>query len=62
MHEGFIIDLLDELSDLLGFNYTIYEQATRGYGTEDPHTGKWDGMIGDLIERDAVNVSMLITV
>lgn len=55
MHEGFIVDLLDELSYILGFNYTIYEVADRGYGSETA-SGKWDGMIGDLIERDA-NVS-----
>lgn len=57
MHEGFIIDLLDELSLILGFKYTIYEQAQRGYGSEEA-SGKWNGMIGDLIERDSVNVSI----
>lgn len=56
MVEGFIIDLLDELSARLGFNYTIYEQAERKYGSEDPTTKKWDGMVGDLIERDSSNV------
>ncbi|XP_053396130.1 glutamate receptor ionotropic, kainate 2-like [Mercenaria mercenaria] len=52
MHEGFIIDLLDELSAILGFNYTIYEAADRAYGSEVT-PGKWNGMIGDLIERDS---------
>ena len=54
MHEGFIIDLLDELSKILGFNYTIYEESKREYGSDID--GKWNGMIGDLIERDRVNV------
>ncbi|XP_053396125.1 glutamate receptor ionotropic, kainate 2-like isoform X3 [Mercenaria mercenaria] len=55
MHEGFIIDLLDELSRILGFNYTIYEESKREYGSKVEATGKWNGMIGDLIERDRVN-------
>ncbi|XP_060567354.1 glutamate receptor ionotropic, kainate 1-like [Ruditapes philippinarum] len=53
MHEGFIIDLLDELAKILGFNYTIYEESKREYGSNVD--GKWNGMIGDLIERDRVN-------
>lgn len=56
MHEGFIIDLLDELSAILGFNYTIYEAADKGYGSEVT-PGEWDGMIGDLMERDSGKVS-----
>lgn len=62
MEEGFIIDLLDELSAKLGFNYTIYEQAERKYGSEDKSTGKWDGLIGDLIERDSKNVRTITAV
>ena len=57
MEQGFIIDLLDHLSDIIGFNYTIYEQAERKYGSADKTSGKWDGMIGDLIERDSLHVS-----
>lgn len=56
MHEGFIIDLLDELSAILGFNYTIYEAADKAYGSE-LSPGKWNGMIGDLMERDGGKVS-----
>jgi len=56
MEEGFIIDLLDELANILGFKYMIYQQNMAAYGTEQAN-GTWDGMIGDLIERDAINVS-----
>ncbi|XP_052237251.1 glutamate receptor ionotropic, kainate 2-like isoform X4 [Dreissena polymorpha] len=52
--EGFIIDLMEELSKSLGFKYEIYEQHKKAYGSEQKD-GKWDGMIGDLIERDSVN-------
>ena len=55
MHQGFIIDLLDELSGILGFNYTIYEQDDRKYGSEIA-PGKWNGMIGDLMARDSRKV------
>eukprot|EP00058_Branchiostoma_floridae_P003647 XP_002589135.1 hypothetical protein BRAFLDRAFT_75112 [Branchiostoma floridae] len=45
---GFSIDLLDELSKLLGFSYDIYEVADRKYGAPKPD-GSWNGMIGDVV-------------
>lgn len=47
--EGFGIDLIQELSNLLGFNYTFIirddgDNGGRIKGTED----EWSGMIGDV--------------
>ncbi|WAR07660.1 GRIK1-like protein [Mya arenaria] len=54
MQEGFIVDLMDHLAATLGFKYEIYGQDKRAYGSLQSD-GKWDGMIGDLIERDSKN-------
>jgi len=40
---------LKHISELVGFNYTI--AVTKGYGSLDPKTGKWNGMINELLEE-----------
>lgn len=47
-YEGFAIDIIQELSKILHFNYT-FEEGEKSYGNEDPKTGKWDGLIGQLM-------------
>lgn len=48
-YEGFGIDLIKELSEMSGFNYTfkIQEDSSSGYINET--TKKWTGMIGEVI-------------
>ena len=53
------MDLLDLLKENLGFDYVIYEQATKDYGSK-LEDGRWNGMVGDLMERDTEKVSALI--
>ncbi|XP_053398088.1 glutamate receptor ionotropic, kainate 2-like [Mercenaria mercenaria] len=50
-HEGFMVDLLELIKSRLGFNYSIYQVADQKYGNEVTE-GKWNGMIGDLMQRD----------
>ncbi|CAG9865359.1 unnamed protein product [Phyllotreta striolata] len=52
-YEGFGIDVIDELSRLLGFNYTLIEQEDGSYGVMNKTTGKWDGMMGAIIDGKA---------
>ncbi|CAI9738180.1 glutamate receptor ionotropic, kainate 2-like isoform X1 [Octopus vulgaris] len=52
-YEGFAIDLLNAIAEELHFNYTISIVKDGQYGGEDPVTGKWNGMVGELIERKA---------
>ncbi|XP_059617774.1 uncharacterized protein LOC132262512 [Phlebotomus argentipes] len=47
--EGFGIDLIHELSLMLGFNYTFTLQEDGVYGTSDEN-GEWNGMIKELLE------------
>ncbi|KAM9798118.1 glutamate receptor ionotropic, kainate 3-like [Neosynchiropus ocellatus] len=50
--EGFCIDLLRELSMILGFTYEIRLVPDGKYGSQDDK-GQWNGMIRELIEHRA---------
>jgi ionotropic kainate glutamate receptor 2 len=51
--EGYAIDLIAEISKVLGFNYTIRLAPDGRYGSYDKETGEWDGMIKELLEQRA---------
>lgn len=46
--EGFGIDIIHELSLMLGFNYEFRLQADGQYGSIDNKTKEWNGMIREL--------------
>lgn len=48
-YEGFGIDLIKELSEMSGFNYTFKIQEDFNSGYIDEKTKKWTGMIGEVI-------------
>lgn len=48
--EGFCIDLLKELANILGFTYEIRLVPDGRYGSQDDK-GQWNGMIRELIEH-----------
>uniref|UniRef100_A0A8C5E5U4 Glutamate receptor n=1 Tax=Gouania willdenowi TaxID=441366 RepID=A0A8C5E5U4_GOUWI len=50
--EGYCIDLLKELSSVLGFTYEIRLVPDGKYGSQDDK-GQWNGMIRELIEHRA---------
>lgn len=49
-YKGYCIDLLDKISEMAHFNYTI--QEVDGYGRMDEN-GEWNGIIRKLIDREA---------
>ncbi|EGT60541.1 hypothetical protein CAEBREN_28776 [Caenorhabditis brenneri] len=51
-YEGFCIDLLNEMTKVLKFNYTIIEVQDGTYGIED-ESGRWNGIIGALQRHEA---------
>ncbi|XP_046399579.1 glutamate receptor ionotropic, kainate 2-like [Ischnura elegans] len=51
--EGFGIDLIHEVSLLLGFNYTFKIQHDGVYGSLNRKTGQWNGMIRELMDYRA---------
>ncbi|KAM3614317.1 uncharacterized protein V6R79_012619 [Siganus canaliculatus] len=50
--EGYCIDLLKELANILGFTYEIRLVPDGKYGSQD-EKGQWNGMVRELIEHRA---------
>lgn len=49
-YEGFVKDFMDAISEVKHFKYKLVLVPDNHYGNEDPITGKWNGMIGELME------------
>ncbi|XP_077258756.1 glutamate receptor ionotropic, kainate 2-like [Temnothorax americanus] len=50
-YEGFAVDIIEELSKILEFNFTL--QVEKDYGSFNNRTGKWSGMLGKIIADEA---------
>ncbi|KAI8478410.1 Glutamate receptor ionotropic, delta-1, partial [Branchiostoma belcheri] len=59
--EGFAMDMLTELSKLLGFKYKLYEVQDKKYGSPQ-EDGTWSGMIGDVMQGKADFALSAITI
>ena len=55
--EGFVIDVIDEVSQILGFKYVLQIVGDSNYGNLNQETGEWNGMIKELL--DGVQIEML---
>ncbi|KAJ8939714.1 hypothetical protein NQ318_009814 [Aromia moschata] len=51
--EGYAVDLIHEISRVLGFNYTIRLAPDGRYGSLNRETKEWDGMMRDLLDQKA---------
>ncbi|KAG0411256.1 hypothetical protein HPB47_011608 [Ixodes persulcatus] len=51
--DGFCIDLLRTIADLLGFNYELYLVPDKKFGVENTSTGEWNGMVREIIDKNA---------
>src|SRR2546422_786523 len=51
-YTGFAVELIDELSKILGFSYKLKLVSDGRYGSKNA-TGHWDGMIGEVISGEA---------
>lgn len=49
-YQGYSIDVLDALSNYLGFKYEIYIAPDHKYGSLQPD-GQWNGLIGELVSK-----------
>ncbi|CAK9800338.1 Glutamate receptor ionotropic, kainate 2 [Anthophora plagiata] len=52
-YEGFGIDIIVELSKMLGFNYTFEVQGDNVYGSYSKKLKRWTGMLGKIIAGEA---------
>ncbi|XP_054153119.1 glutamate receptor ionotropic, kainate 2-like [Oppia nitens] len=48
-YEGYVIDLIDELAKELNFKYIINPVSDGQWGGQDKKTGKWNGMVGEVV-------------
>ncbi|XP_035221208.1 ionotropic receptor 25a-like [Stegodyphus dumicola] len=49
---GYCVELLDEIKQILNFEYTIFETADQKFGTMNDKL-EWNGMIRDLVDKKA---------
>ena len=49
LYKGYCVDLLDKISALCGFNYTIKLVDDGFYGAKS--NDKWNGLVSELIEK-----------
>lgn len=49
-YEGFVFDIMDEISRMLGFRYVFKLVDDGRYGNRNKETGEWNGMIQELID------------
>ncbi|XP_074039147.1 glutamate receptor ionotropic, kainate 2 isoform X2 [Leptinotarsa decemlineata] len=52
-YEGFGVDVIHELSKILGFNYTFVLQEDGLYGNYNKTSGEWNGMLREIIDGRA---------
>ncbi|XP_074042751.1 glutamate receptor ionotropic, kainate 2 isoform X4 [Leptinotarsa decemlineata] len=50
---GFCIDILERVSQEVGFDYLLDLVPDRKYGAHDQQTGSWNGMVRQLIQHKA---------
>ena len=50
-YEGYVVDLIRELSKEVKFKYKMYIVEDKNYGSFNEKTGQWNGMIRDLIDH-----------
>uniref|UniRef100_A0AAQ4PUP1 Glutamate receptor n=1 Tax=Gasterosteus aculeatus aculeatus TaxID=481459 RepID=A0AAQ4PUP1_GASAC len=51
--EGYCIDLLKELANILGFTYEVRLVEDGRYGAQDENTGQWNGIVKELMDHRA---------
>lgn len=49
--EGFCIDLLRMIADIVGFEYEIELVPDGKYGVYDYETGEWNGIVRQLMDK-----------
>eukprot|EP00058_Branchiostoma_floridae_P028587 XP_002614078.1 hypothetical protein BRAFLDRAFT_67336 [Branchiostoma floridae] len=60
--EGMCIDLLNELQKSLNFQYKIYLVPDGKFGSQDPITGEWNGLVRELLDAKADLAAATLTI
>lgn len=56
---GYCIDLIDEISKMINFEYEIYVAPDNSFGYMDEN-GQWSGMIKELIDKVSILYHLII--
>lgn len=59
-YEGFCIDLLKMIAELVGFQYSIRLVPDHMYGVYDPDTKAWNGIVRELMEKVSRSVRVSV--
>ena len=49
-YEGYMVDLIAEISKIVGFKYSLVRERENKYGHRTPQHG-WDGIIGAVLDK-----------
>lgn len=49
-YEGFVKDFMDEIARVKNFTYKLVLVPGNHHGNHDPVTGKWNGIVGEILE------------
>lgn len=50
-YEGFSKDLMNAIASRMNFKYTLVLVKDKSYGIIDKVTGKWNGMVREILDR-----------
>ncbi|XP_030374350.1 glutamate receptor ionotropic, kainate 2 [Scaptodrosophila lebanonensis] len=53
IYQGYAVDLIDAISQEVGFDYIFIPVADQQYGKLNKETKQWNGIIGEIINNDA---------
>ena len=53
--EGYAIDLIAEIAEILKFNYTFKWVDDGAYGYKNKETGEWNGLMGELLSQVCID-------
>ena len=59
---GLIIELLEKLEESIGFDSQIHLVKDGMFGSNDPKTRRWNGMIGELVRNEADMAASTLTI
>ena len=54
--EGFCIDMIRNIANIIGFQYKIRLSPSKVYGIKDPETGEWNGLVRELIDNVSIGL------
>lgn len=57
MSLGFMVDLMEKIAERLNLKYRFQLVHDNQYGRQDMKTGKWNGIMGELIDGVCKNTN-----